>query len=157
MSRVASKFASGGVNPMEHRSPDVLALTVRSTLEWAAHRGSLRAWVVDRSSAEDANDVLLACGEAVDNAFEHGRAPVTIELTHRADGLLEIVVRDRGSWRVSAQAPPRGLGLPIVTALMDNVTIDTTDGTALRLSRRLSARTEGETWTERANPGPPNR
>jgi anti-sigma regulatory factor (Ser/Thr protein kinase) len=142
---------------MDHRSPDVLALTVRSTVEWAAHRGTVRRWVADRARDEDANDVLLACGEAVDNAFEHGRAPVMIELTSRADGILEIVICDRGSWRVSAHAPPRGLGLPIMTALMDNVTIDTTDGTALRLSRRLSDAPEGESWSERANPGAPKR
>jgi anti-sigma regulatory factor (Ser/Thr protein kinase) len=153
MTRAAITFLSGGVNPMIHRSPDVLALTVHSTLEWAAHRGSLRRWIADRSGAEAANDVLLASGEAVDNAFEHGRSPVTLESRYHADGKLEIVVRDRGSWRVSAQAPPRGLGLPIMTALMDNVTIDTTDGTALRLTRRLPARTEERSWTERSNPG----
>jgi anti-sigma regulatory factor (Ser/Thr protein kinase) len=52
-------------------------------------------------------------------------------------GVLTIVVRDTGTWRVSAAVPPRGLGLPIMMALMDNVTVDTTDGTAIRLSRRL--------------------
>ena len=65
------------------------------------------------------------------------------------DDLLTIVVRDDGSWRVSAHQPPRGLGLPIMMALMDNVTVDTTDGTAIRLSRRLSSRPEGESWSDR--------
>jgi anti-sigma regulatory factor (Ser/Thr protein kinase) len=134
-----------------------MALTVHSTMEWAACRTQLHGWIADRASDGDADDVLLACGEAVDNAFEHGRSPVAIDLAIRRDGILEIIVRDRGHWRVSVQPPPRGLGLPIMTALMDNVTFDTTNGTALRLSRRLSAPPEGESWTARANPGPPKR
>ena len=79
---------------------------------------------------------MLACGEAVDNALEHGSPPVTVEMDWE-DALLTIVVRDAGTWRVSAQVPPRGLGLPIMMALMDNVSVDTTDGTAIRLSRRF--------------------
>ena len=79
---------------------------------------------------------MLACGEAVDNALEHGTPPVSVEMSWD-DAVLTIVVRDSGTWRVSAQLPPRGLGLPIMMALMDNVTVDTTDGTAIRLSRRF--------------------
>jgi anti-sigma regulatory factor (Ser/Thr protein kinase) len=142
---------------MDHQSSDSLALTVRSPMEWATRRASLRHWIADRAGNGDADDVLLACGEAVDNAFEHGRSPVTIELTIDPDFNLDIVVSDRGRWRVSMHPPPRGLGLPIITALMDNVAIDTTDGTALRLSRRLSALPKGESWSERANPGQPRR
>ena len=157
MQRDALPSLPGELNPMDHRSSDTLALTVHSTFEWAAGRVQLRRWMADRAGDGDSNDVLLACGEAVDNAFEHGRSPVTIELRFEPEGDLEIVVRDHGSWRVSVHQPPRGLGLPIMTALMDNVTIDTTDGTALRLSRRLSSRPEGESWSDRANPGPQTR
>ena len=148
MLRAAVTSWTGNVHPMSHRSSTSLPLIMHSTGEWAKRRATLRQWIADRSSDADANDVLLACGEAVDNAFEHGRRPVSIELALRDEGVLEIVVRDTGKWRVSASAPPRGLGLPIMTALMDNVTIDTTHGTALRLSCRLSARREGEQWTE---------
>ena len=148
MLRAAVTSWTGNVYPMSHRSSTSLPLTVHSTGEWAKRRATLRQWIADRSSEADADDVLLACGEAVDNAFEHGRSPVSIELALRDEGVLEIVVRDTGTWRVSASAPPRGLGLPIMTALMDNVAIDTTDGTALRLSCRLSATREGEQWTE---------
>src|SRR5262245_55928539 len=157
MLRAAIASSSGDHNPMDYRSSDSLALTVHSTLEWAARRAYLRQWIADRAGNGDADDVLLACGEAVDNSFEHGRSPVAIEVSLERGGILEIVVRDQGSWRVSVQAPPRGLGLPIMTALMDNVTIDTTNGTALRLSRRLTARPEGESWSSRANLGPPKR
>jgi anti-sigma regulatory factor (Ser/Thr protein kinase) len=157
MQRGALTSPSGELNQMDHRSSSALALTVHSTFEWAAGRAQLRRWIADRAGDRDSNDVVLACGEAVDNAFEHGRSPVTIELQYEPEGDLEILVRDHGSWRVSVHQPPRGLGLPIMTALMDNVTIDTTNGTALRLSRRLSSRPEGESWSDRANPGPPKR
>ena len=90
-------------------------------------------------SDRDSNDVVLACGEAVDNAFEHGRSPVTIELSANQKATWR-------SWSATTEAGEcpcishrAGLGLPIMTALMDNVTIDTTNGTALRLSRRLSS------------------
>jgi anti-sigma regulatory factor (Ser/Thr protein kinase) len=148
MLRAALTSWTGNVYPMSHRSSTSLPLIMHSTREWAKRRATLRQWIADRASEADANDVLLACGEAVDNAFEHGRSPVSIELALRNEGTLEIVVRDMGRWRVSASAPPRGLGLPIMTALMDNVSIDTTDGTALRLSCRLSAKREGEQWTD---------
>jgi anti-sigma regulatory factor (Ser/Thr protein kinase) len=148
---------SGDVSSIGQRPSGSLALTVHSTAEWATRRAHLRQWLADRGGEDGANDVLLACGEAVDNAFEHGRSPVTVDSTFGRNGVLQVVVRDHGSWQVSVNQPGRGLGLPIMTALMDNVTIDTTNGTALRLSRRFPARPEGESWSERANPGPPER
>jgi anti-sigma regulatory factor (Ser/Thr protein kinase) len=157
MHHAAVTSPTGNLDPMSHRSTTSLPLIVHSTGEWAKRRATLRQGIADRSTEGEANDVLLACGEAVDNAFEHGRSPVSIEVALRDERVLEIVVRDTGKWRVSASAPPRGLGLPIMTALMDNVTIDTTDGTALRLSCRIAAKTEGEQWTESTNPDPPRR
>jgi anti-sigma regulatory factor (Ser/Thr protein kinase) len=128
---------------MEHRLSESLAMTVESTATWSNRRAEVHQWVSHRIGSRPAEDAVLACGEAVDNAFEHGRTPVTIELSCEPGERLEIVVRDTGKWRVSAAAPARGLGLPIMTRLMDNVTIDTTDGTVVRLSLRRSATWEG--------------
>jgi anti-sigma regulatory factor (Ser/Thr protein kinase) len=131
-------------NPMDDRCVS-LEMTVDSTALWSSRRADLHKWVSRCVGHQPAQDALLACGEAVDNAFEHGRTPVSVELTCESRDRLEIVVRDRGNWRVSATTPPRGLGLPIMTRLMDNVTIDTTDGTVVRLSLRLPATRKGRT------------
>jgi anti-sigma regulatory factor (Ser/Thr protein kinase) len=121
---------------MERRTAVSLTLTVDSRADLSARRAEMSGWMRQYVNDRDSDDVLLACGEAVDNGLEHGRPPVTVEIGW--DGIvLAIVVRDTGTWRVSAAVPPRGLGLPIMMTLMDNVTVDTTDGTAIRLSRRL--------------------
>lgn len=121
---------------MEPRSSVARTLTVESRSELTGFRADVRGWMGERADSRQLDDIVLACGEAVDNALEHGTPPATVEMAWE-DALLTIVVRDSGTWRVSAQASPRGLGLPIMMALMDNVTVDTTDGTAIRLSRRF--------------------
>jgi anti-sigma regulatory factor (Ser/Thr protein kinase) len=113
-----------------------LSLTVSSRADLSQRRAEMRAWIRQRVGDRESDDVVLACGEAIDNGLEHGKPPVTVKLNWAEGDILRVVVHDAGSWRVSA-APPRGLGLPIMMALMDNVTVDTTDGTAVRLSRRL--------------------
>jgi anti-sigma regulatory factor (Ser/Thr protein kinase) len=114
-----------------------LALTVSSRADLSQRRAEMRAWIRQRVDDRESDDVVLACGEAIDNGLEHGKPPVTVELDWSDGGELSVVVRDAGTWRVSPAQPSRGLGLPIMMALMDNVTVDTTDGTAVRLSRRL--------------------
>jgi anti-sigma regulatory factor (Ser/Thr protein kinase) len=112
-------------------------LTVGSRADLSQRRAEMRAGVSQHVGDREVDDVLLACGEAIDNGLEHGRPPVTVTFDKGDGDVLNVVVRDEGSWRVSAAPPPRGLGLPIMMALMDNVTVDTTDGTAVLLSRRL--------------------
>jgi anti-sigma regulatory factor (Ser/Thr protein kinase) len=122
---------------MEPRSPVPLRLTVRARSGLGEFRAEVRSWMGHSAGGPEIDDIVLACGEAVDNALEHGTPPASVEMGWEDDGLLTIVVRDAGTWSVSTQLPPRGLGLPIMMALMDNVTVDTTDGTAIRLSRRF--------------------
>jgi anti-sigma regulatory factor (Ser/Thr protein kinase) len=122
---------------MEQRTSVSLALTVSSPADLSQRRAEMRAWIRQRVGARESDDVVLACGEAIDNGLEHGEPPVTVNLAWDPGDVLNVVVRDTGAWRVSAALPPRGLGLPIMMALMDNVTVDTTDGTAVHLSRRL--------------------
>lgn len=122
---------------MEDRRSDSLAVTVSSRSELAERRAGIRNWVNRHAEGQTADDVVLACGEAIDNALEHGTPPISVNINVGTDEVLSIIVRDTGNWRVSAAVPPRGLGLPIMMALMDNVSVDTTHGTAIRLSRRL--------------------
>ena len=122
---------------MEDRRSDSLAVTVSSRSELAERRAGIRSWVNRHAGGQTADDVVLACGEAIDNALEHGTPPISVNIDVGTDEVLSIIVRDTGNWRVSAAVPPRGLGLPIMMALMDNVSVDTTNGTAIRLSRRL--------------------
>ena len=103
---------------MEDRRSDSLALTVSSRSDLAERRADIRNWVNRHAEGQTADDVVLACGEAIDNALEHGTPPITVKhRLRRPTSVLTIVVRDTGNWRVSAAVPPRGLGLPIMMAL----------------------------------------
>jgi serine/threonine-protein kinase RsbW len=117
-----------------------LSLTVRAGENLAAARRRMRNWLASDLPSSDRDDVLLACGEALANAFEHGRPPITVEMHWQHDQgtkALHIGICDTGPWRVSAEADSRGLGIPIMTALMDTVLIDTVDGTQVRLVRQF--------------------
>ena len=100
-------------------------------------RARLRAWLRPVMSDGGIDEVLLATGEAIANALEHGVPPVTMTLCWEAEGRLEVTIRDEGEWRVSSEASSRGLGLPIMSKLMDNVEVDTVGGTSVNLSRRF--------------------
>jgi anti-sigma regulatory factor (Ser/Thr protein kinase) len=135
---VALSMVSPGTEPlMQHRTSVTLDLTVSSRADLSQRRAEMRAWLGQWVGDRESDDVVLACGEAIDNGLEHGKPPVRVKLDWDDGGILNVVVRDAGAWSVSASVPPRGLGLPIMMALMDNVTVDTTEGTAVRLSRRL--------------------
>lgn len=96
-------------------------------------RHALRDWLqgqdIPRASS---TDVLLAAGEAVSNAVEHGYAgkapgPVRVDV-RRSEDLLEITVADEGAWREEASDPDRGRGFTLMHAVMDEV--DVTRGAA---------------------------
>ena len=92
-------------------------------------------------------DILVAVGEASANAYEHGRAgrgdgtgPVQITVIARVvEGSLEVTVTDTGSWRPPRPEPStRGNGIPVMRALMDAVTISTTEnGTVVTMTKDL--------------------
>lgn len=121
-------------------SADRLRVPISDPTEVHSARARMRRWLNHRLARDRADEVLLACGEAVDNAIEHGASPIVVELRwdgDEASQALDVTVRDPGTWRVAAEFETRGLGIPIMMALMDSLTIDTTDGTAVRLSRRF--------------------
>lgn len=121
--------------------PEPLSISITGAPELAAARATLRDWLRAVIPVGHADEILLASGEALANALEHGRPPVSLRLEW-VDNAIRLAVRDSGSWLVSGDAPtrnnPRGLGIPIMTALSDSLTFETTDGTTVTLSRRFT-------------------
>lgn len=102
-----------------------------------ALRGFLEALELD---GELRDDVLTAVGEALANAVEHAydeREPGTLELYVRTDDetgpALLVDVIDRGRFIDRELRAGRGLGLRIVRAIARTVSIDTEDGTRVRM------------------------
>jgi serine/threonine-protein kinase RsbW len=90
------------------------------------------------------SDVVLAVNEAMANAAEFaygavkraGRMDVQAHCDRSAD-TLTVTVTDQGSWRSADAAPKelkRGRGIPLMHALADRVTVDSSaTGTRVRL------------------------
>ena len=104
-------------------------------------RRRLAAWLnAHGASSAEANDIVLAAHEAAMNAIEHaygpGDAEIAISAVVREDG-VEISIHDSGHWRES-RSEHRGRGRSIMSALMDDVSVDTgPTGSTVRLRRRL--------------------
>ncbi|MDF5753763.1 SpoIIE family protein phosphatase [Spongiactinospora sp. TRM90649] len=104
-------------------------------------RRRLSRWLrVAHLSRLEEYEFLLACSEAVANAAEHGYrfrgGPITISGRVTAS-VVTISVRDGGEWR-EPRASDRGRGISLMRAVMDSVTISSTDGgTTVVMSRRL--------------------
>jgi anti-sigma regulatory factor (Ser/Thr protein kinase) len=119
-----------------------LALRVPAESRMLVHvRTALRRWLRDAGvETEDANEVLVACGEACANVVQHAYGAAAGELDLRAmlDGTaLTVVVRDRGNWRAEADRGG-GWGLQLMGAFMDAVDVDRDDtGTVVRLVREV--------------------
>jgi PAS domain S-box-containing protein len=111
-------------------------------------RSLLRRWLRQTDGSErEIAEIITACGEAATNAIEHagasGGTPFEIA-GHFRDGVVDIAVRDYGAWR-----PPRegdqGRGLSLMRALMGDVEVQpSSEGTTVRLSRRLGVRENGD-------------
>ncbi len=122
-------------------------------MEFPAHvnqldrvRAALRSWLTrSRVSSDQAYDVLIAAGEAVANAIEHGHR-------HSPDGIvslcatalvdqLQVTITDTGSWRPPQPSTDsrRGRGITLMQALMHDVAIDLDPaGTTVHLSMRIA-------------------
>jgi anti-sigma regulatory factor (Ser/Thr protein kinase) len=89
-----------------------------------------------------ADDVVLAVHEATANAVEHAYAEaepngVSVSLWRDADGAVRAEIRDRGRWRTGGSEPARGRGLPLMSALMDDVAVrHEADGTTVTMGLR---------------------
>jgi serine phosphatase RsbU (regulator of sigma subunit)/anti-sigma regulatory factor (Ser/Thr protein kinase) len=106
-------------------------------------RSALRRWLRESGvSDHDADEVLVACGEACANDVQHAYSeqPSAGDLVVEArldDDRLEIRVRDHGQWRAAAERGG-GWGLQLMSALVDDVAVERSpDGTEVRLRRRI--------------------
>jgi len=102
-------------------------------------RQALRAFLDAFNIApEFVEDVLLAVGEVVANAVEHGYDGPrfnTIEMRVRAgpNGTLSVDVYDSGTFIERERLPNRGFGLSIVRASARDVTFETGRGTRVQM------------------------
>jgi PAS domain S-box-containing protein len=113
-----------------HPAPLDMSFTAESE-QLASVRSRLRSWLQACDvGVSMAQDVLVAAGEAIANAIEHGHRSspgelVRLRAVSTADQ-VRLTVSDRGRWRAT---PPgdrslRGHGLALMRALMQQVTIE---------------------------------
>ncbi len=113
-----------------------------SPQELAGLRSAMRDWfAVNGIAAADANDILLAVGEAVANAVEHAYAPgtsgdVEVELV-REGAQMTLRIRDRGLWNLLPAPGDRGRGLPLMRAVSDVDVRRSLSGTTITMRRDL--------------------
>ena len=104
-------------------------------------RRRLRRWLERRGlDPAEADDILLALSEALNNSIEHAYGDEHGSMWLRIDDDGETIrasVRDRGRWRTGGSDQDRGRGTEIMRAVMDRAEIETgEDGTEVVLERR---------------------
>ena len=97
-------------------------------------RDEFATWLRTRGDLDRVrfSDVVLAVNEALANtaefAYLHSGGPGTIDVEAVQDGAtLTITIADQGRWRESTpatQSRSRGRGIPLMRALSDELTID---------------------------------
>ena len=112
----------------------------------APSRAALRSWLTRAQVRPDQTmNVLIAAGEAVANAIEHGHrhgpeGVISLSATLLADQ-VQLTITDSGSWEPPQPAaePPRGRGITFMRRLMHEVSINSdTAGTTVHLSARIT-------------------
>ena len=111
------------------------------TAELATVRRDLRSWLQTSGAAvEGRDDILVAVGEALTNAMEHGHGydggPIDLRAEH-LDNRYSISIQDHGRWRPPVDSDgARGRGLQLMGQLMDEMEIVRNDwGTLVRLTK----------------------
>ncbi|CAN3128099.1 SpoIIE family protein phosphatase [Mycobacterium sp. smrl_JER01] len=130
-----------------YRQPAPLDLELAADVaELAASRTALRDWLTRVGvPQEQALDVLIAVGEALANAIEHGHRErpdgrVRLSAIATPDG-VHLSIVDTGTWKPPTAVPAvhRGRGIALMHALMQDVTIDSeTNGTTVRMNTRIA-------------------
>ncbi len=150
--RLVSELAPAGGYPDDvvvllYRQPAPLQLQFSAhTDNLAVSRAALRGWLTRAGVSPDQTvNVLIAAGEAVTNAIEHGHRDhpegiITLHASTLGDQ-LQVCVTDTGYWK----PPPRnadnrrGRGIALMRALMNDCVIHPgVDGTTVHLHSRIS-------------------
>lgn len=109
-------------------------------------RDTLRGWLTQAGvDDERMQDVLIATGEAVSNAIEHGHRDrpeglVSLRVTAVVDR-LQVTVVDSGTWKLPRTVADisRGRGMALMQGLMEDFTIHSDDdGTTVSMHARIS-------------------
>ena len=110
----------------------------------APTRAALRAWLTEVGIDPDQTlKVLIAVGEALANAIEHGHrdhaeGTVSLRVIAVADR-VHVTVADTGSWKTPVAAAHRGRGIALMRALMHDVTIEQlANGTAVHMHAKIA-------------------
>lgn len=112
----------------------------------AASRAALRSWLGRvQVDADQAMNVLVAAGEAVSNAIEHGHrhtpeGTISLAATALVDQ-VQLTITDTGCWKTPQPEadPHRGRGIELMRGLMQDVTIKPgMAGTTVHLSVRIT-------------------
>jgi anti-sigma regulatory factor (Ser/Thr protein kinase) len=132
---------------MLYRHPAPLEMNFPAHVDHLARtRAALRSWLTRARVAPDQSlDMLIAAGEAVANAIEHGHrhSPdgiVSLRATALGDQ-VQLTIADTGSWKPPQPGayPRRGRGITLMRALMQEVAIHAeTAGTTVQLSARIT-------------------
>ncbi|OBH04205.1 MULTISPECIES: SpoIIE family protein phosphatase [unclassified Mycobacterium] len=130
-----------------YRHPAPLELKFPADVsQLAPARTALRTWLTQaRVDPDQTVDVLVAAGEAVANAIEHGHrhtpeGTIVLGATALVDQ-VQLTITDTGSWKPPQPAAEanRGRGITLMRGLMQDVTIRPgAAGTTVHLSARIT-------------------
>ncbi|CPR12830.1 PAS/PAC sensor hybrid histidine kinase [Mycobacterium bohemicum DSM 44277] len=108
-------------------------------------RAALRGWLARAGvNADQTLSILVAAGEAVANAIEHGHRHTSGNIGLRASVMADdvhITITDTGSWKAPQPAPGnhRGRGFTLMRGLMNGVTVAPgAAGTTVELRARIT-------------------
>jgi anti-sigma regulatory factor (Ser/Thr protein kinase) len=147
---VMSRLAPGGgyqddVALLLYRQPAPLEIEFPAEASHlATARTALREWLSQAGMDSDQTlKVLIATGEALANAIEHGhRVPTEGAISLRAVAYadrVDVTVVDAGTWKTPVKAAHRGRGIALMRALMQDVTIQPrATGTTVHMHARIA-------------------
>jgi PAS domain S-box-containing protein len=130
-----------------YRQPAPLEMSFTADVrQLAPSRKALRTWLDQAGVDHDQiQDLLIAAGEAVANAIEHGHRDrpdgiVSLRASAVADG-LQVSVIDTGVWKAPRQVPGefRGRGIALMRCLVQDLSIHSNDtGTTVHMYARIT-------------------
>jgi serine phosphatase RsbU (regulator of sigma subunit) len=148
--QVMTRLAPGGgyqddVALLLYRQPAPLEVDFPAEASHLAPtRAALKGWLTRTGMDDDQTlKVLIATGEALANAIEHGHRLLTEgNISLRAIALADrvhVTVVDAGSWKPPVAAAHRGRGIALMRALMQDVTIQQrATGTTVHMQTRIA-------------------